>query len=295
MKAIPSLGLRMAVTLSALAIAGALVAYQLRVYILNPWTRDGLVESYVVQIASRVDGPVIDLPISDNQTVNKGDLLFRIDPRTFEAEVAQAKAKLAETRARHAEAKDKADRAQRIHTADPGAESQQLLVQLQDAEKLALASVEGAQADLDNADLNLEFTRIVAPVDGYITHLTLDLGTQAVANQPALALVNKNSFWVSAFFRETQLDHIRPGYKALVRLMSYPDQPIEAQVDSIGWGIAAVDGIPGYNLLPQVRPNFEWIRLAKRIPVRIKLGELPEGVRLRVGTTATVIVLGQGT
>jgi multidrug resistance efflux pump len=290
MKSIPSLGLRLTVTLLAVAVAGILVAYQLRIYILNPWTRDGLVEAYVVQIAARVNGPVVDLPILDNQMVKKGDLLFRIDPRTFEANAAQAKANLKEAQAKYDDAKDKADRAQRIHRANPGAESQELLVQLLDAEKLAAAAVEGAQAHLDSANLDLDFTQIVAPVDGYITHLTLDLGTQAVANIPVLALVNKNSFWVSAFFRETQLNHIQPGDKAVVRLMAYPDQPIEAKVDSVGWGIAPVDGRPGYNLLPQVRANFEWIRLAKRIPVRIKLGEIPDGVKLRVGTTATVIL-----
>jgi len=73
--------------------------------------------------------------------------------------------------------------------------------------------------------------------------------------------------------------------------MAYPDKPIPSAVESIGWGISKGAGRPGYDLLPEIKPSFEWIRLAQRIPLRIKLGKLPEGVQLRVGMTATVIVL----
>ena len=283
--------IRFSVTLLVVAFAGLLVAAQFRVYLLNPWTRDGQVEAYVVQIAPRIDGPIIDLPIVDNQEVRQGDLLFRIDPRTYEAALRQAQAELKEAQAENAGAQDKLERAQRLHIADPGAEAEEILVQRQDAASQTAAAVEVAKASLDSARLNLDFTQVRAPVDGYVTHLTLDLGTQATANTPVLALVNKNSFWVSAFFRETLMQNVRPGHKAVVRLMSYPDQPIDAKVESIGWGIAKPDGSPGYNLLPQVQATFEWIRLAQRIPVRIELGDIPESVELRVGTTATVIVL----
>lgn len=292
MNAKPSRSFRVSITLAAVVLAALLMAYKFRVYLLNPWTRDGQVNAYVVQVAPRVDGPITELPIVDNQEIAKGDLLFRIDPSVYAADLAQARADLQEAQSRRADASDKADRAKRIHDTDPGAEAMQMLVQLQEAEKLAVAEVEAARAQVDAAQLNLDFTQVSASVDGYVTHLTLDLGTQAVANVPALALVNKNSFWVTAFFRETLMEQIRPGYKAVVRLMAYPDKPIVSEVESVGWGIATQDGQPGYDLLPRVRPSFEWIRLAQRIPVRIKLGDIPEGVQLRVGTTATVIVLG---
>ena len=155
----------------------------------------------------------------------------------------------------------------------------------------ANASLREAQAALEEAELNLEFTRVRAPVDGYITNLELRLGSQAVANQPALALVDINSYWVHGFFKETLVGDIGKGDKAIVTLMSYPDKPITGRVDSLGWGIAQDDGSTGEDLLPNVSATFEWIRLAQRVPVRIHLDELPEGVELRVGTTASVLVM----
>jgi multidrug resistance efflux pump len=127
-------------------------------------------------------------------------------------------------------------------------------------------------------------------VDGYITNLNLRIGTQAVANQPAVALVDTDSFWVDGFFRETSVEPIHAGNRAVVTLMSYPDTPLEGYVDSIGWGIAQQDGSTGFELLPSISPTFEWIRLAQRVPVRIHLTDVPDNVALRVGTTASVLV-----
>ena len=155
----------------------------------------------------------------------------------------------------------------------------------------ANASLREAQAALEEAELNLEFAQVRAPVDGYVTNLNLRLGSQAVANQPALALVDINSYWVHGFFKETLVEDIRKGDKAIVTLMSYPDKPVTGRVDSLGWGIAQEDGSTGEDLLPNVSPTFEWIRLAQCVPVRIHLDELPEGVELRVGTTGSVLVM----
>ena len=154
----------------------------------------------------------------------------------------------------------------------------------------ANASLREAKAARDEAALDLEFTRVSAPVDGYITNLNLRLGSQAVANQPALALVDTNSYWVHGYFRETTVGRIAAGDKAIITLMSYPDQPLKGHVNSIGWGIAQQDGSTGFDLLPTISPTFEWIRLAQRVPVRVHLDEVPEGVALRVGTTASVLV-----
>lgn len=155
----------------------------------------------------------------------------------------------------------------------------------------ANASVREARANVEQAELNLEFTKVRAPVDGYVTNLNLRLGSQAVANQPALALVDVSSYWIDGFFRENTIEHIRTGDKAIITLMSYPDKLIKGYVDSLGWGIAQQDGSTGFELLPNVSPTFEWIRLAQRVPVRIHLTEVPEGVALRVGTTASVLVM----
>jgi multidrug resistance efflux pump len=148
-----------------------------------------------------------------------------------------------------------------------------------------------AQAEVREAELNLEFTQVKAPVDGYVTNLNLRLGSQAVENQPALALVDVNSFWIDGFFRENYIEDIRKGDRAVVTLMTYPDKPLEGRVDSLGWGIAQDDGSTGFDLLPTISPTFEWIRLAQRVPVRIHLDHVPEEVKLRVGTTASVLVM----
>jgi multidrug resistance efflux pump len=154
----------------------------------------------------------------------------------------------------------------------------------------ANASIREARANLRQAELNLEFTQVRAPVDGYITNLNLRHGSQAVANQPLMALVDVNSYWIHGFFRETTIKGIQKGDRAIVTLMTYPDTPIDGYVDSLGWGIAQQDGSTGFELLPSISPTFEWIRLAQRVPVRIHLDKVPEEIKLRVGTTASVLV-----
>lgn len=350
--------------LSVAIIGGAIagVAWKYRDYILNPWTRDGMVRAQVLQIAPRVSGPIVELPIRDNQLVAEGDLLFEIDPRTFRAAYDQALADLDKTRddiealeaqvtAAEALVEQSSSQVEQAQSAISGhqanfdqasAELQRVtvLVERQDVSRAvfdqrkadsdiaearlrnaqarlveARASLAQAEADLararadlgapgeqnarlraaraaaETARLDLEFTRMTAPADGYVTNLQLRPGDQTVANQPALALIDSNSFYVQGFFRETLVAGIEPGDRAIVTLMSYPDQPLEARVDSVGWGIAPDDGMTGFELLPQVSPTFEWIRLAQRIPVRVHLSGLPDGVQLRVGTTASVLVM----
>jgi multidrug resistance efflux pump len=153
------------------------------------------------------------------------------------------------------------------------------------------ARLRQARAKLRQAELNLEFTKIRAPVDGYVTNLNLRLGSQAVQNKPALALVDANSFWVVGFFKENSIEDIRKGDRSVVTLMSYPGKPLEGVVDSLGWGISQEDGSTKNDLLPSVSPTFEWIRLAQRVPVRIHLLTVPAGVQLRIGTTASVLVM----
>ena len=282
---------RIVITLSAVAIA-AWVLYDLyKDYLIYPWTRNGQVSAQVIQITPRVTGPLIELPIKDNQWIKKGELLFKIDPSDYEAQVDHALSDLANAQAAAAEAKDVANRASTGHKLYSGVISEQRLVEAEFEKKAADAQVLAAKADLHSAKLNLSYTEMYAPVDGFITHLRLRKGSQAVANQSLLALVDTNSFWIDAFFKETLMENIQPGDKAIVKLMSYPDKPLEGVVDSLGWGVAQDDGSPGYQGLPTIEPSFDWIRLAQRIPVRVHLGELPPGVILRVGTTATVIIL----
>ncbi|MGI9292325.1 MAG: efflux RND transporter periplasmic adaptor subunit [Gammaproteobacteria bacterium] len=272
-------------------IAAAFLYVMYSDYVTNPWTRNGQIKADVVQVAPRVSGPIIELNVRDNQKVKAGDLLWRIDPRTFKATLDQEQAQLAYNQAALAETKDEEARAKRIREKNPGAISEEELNLRINKRIAAEANIELSKAQIENARLNLEFTEVRAPVDGYVTNLNLQIGSQSVANQPAMALVDINSFQVYGFFRENYIADIEPGNRAVVTLMSYPDRPIKGTVDSLGWGIAQQDGSTGNDLLPSIAPTFEWIRLAQRVPVLINLDELPEGVELRVGTTASVLVL----
>ena len=260
-------------------------------YVVNPWTRDGQVRAQVIQITPRVSGPIVNLPIVDNQRVKKGTVLFEIDPRTFQAALMQAKADLAVSRIKVANAQTEERRYRDASKKGSGAVSKVDLELKIDERRAAEAQLEGRQAQEESARLDVAFTQMSAPVDGYVTNLNLRLGDQAVANQPALALVDVNSYWVHGFFRETVIGNMQAGDRAIVTLMTYPHIPLEGRVESLGWGIAQQDGVAGDDLLPQISPTFEWIRLAQRVPVRILLLDVPDAVALRVGTTASVLVL----
>ena len=339
-----------------------MIAYKYLDYMKYPWTRDGLVRAQVVQIAPRVSGPLVRVPIQNNQLVKKGDLLFEIDPSTFQATVNLARAQLdnmrdivrsladqveglkgtvAQRQAEINQAKFEIEsaaaeaenlriiferakelRAEGINSQrdldDKSTAYQVALVRLGEARSkvrqttAALAQAEDdlargfadlgapgkdnprlrrAAADLELAQLNLDFTKVSAPTDGYVTNLQLGVGDSAAANQPMLALIDANSFYVQAFFRETFVGNFQKGDRAVVTLMSYPDTPLEGSVDSIGWGIAQQNGSTGFEQLPTVKPTFEWIRLAQRLPVMVRIEKVPDNIKLRAGTTASVVVI----
>lgn len=358
MSTLAKLSLTGAVVIAAIAV----IAFKYWDYVTNPWTRDGQVRAQVIQITPRVSGPIVKLPIKDNQFVKAGDLLFEIDPRTFKASLDQANADLDKTRddikslekqveASKATVDEYESKIQQAKIAVRGytaglanakatlervniaVKSGAVSVQDRDNAKArfdeALARYDGARADVieavvakiqaeadlakavaelgaageenaqlraaraavRTAELDLEFTQVKAPVDGYVTNLDLRLGSQGVANQPALALVDVNSYWIDGFFRETLVGDIREGDRAVVTLMTYPGKPLEGRVDSLGWGVAQDDGSTGFDLLPNISATFEWIRLAQRVPVRIHLDKVPDEIKLRVGTTASVLVM----
>ena len=156
--------IRILITLTAVIVAGLVLYEMFQDYLLHPWTRDGQVQGQIIQITPRVSGPIVTIPIVDNQFVNQGDLLFKIDPRTFAAKVEEAKASLAQAKAASAEAKDQAERARAMYKKDQGAISELSLIQKQNELKQAEAAVQVAQADLHTAELDLEFTEVRAPL-----------------------------------------------------------------------------------------------------------------------------------
>ena len=150
-----------------------------------------------------------------------------------------------------------------------------------------------AKYRLKLAKLNLEYTNVRAPTAGYISNLQLRVGTQLVADKPVMALIDSSSYWIYGFFQENEVASMISGDKAIITLMTYPDTPLQGEVESIGWGISRDNGSQGNNLLINVNPTFAWIRLAQRIPVKIKLINTPDNIKLRTGTTASVLVKTQ--
>jgi multidrug resistance efflux pump len=177
-----------------------------------------------------------------------------------------------------------------IFEKDPGAISQKDLNRRESNYLQSLSNIDVADETLRNAKLNLGYTSVHAAVEGYVSNINFQIGTQAVANTPILALVDSNSFWVFGYFRESQIGRFKIGDPAKVTLMAYPDHPLHGRVESLGWGIAPSDGNSGAYLLPSIKPVFQWIRLAQRIPVRVELEEVPENVELRFGLTASVMI-----
>jgi RND family efflux transporter MFP subunit len=279
--------------LAILGGAAYLLYHKFEDYFHNPWTRNGQVRAQVIQVAPRVSGMITAIYVVDNQKVNAGDLLFQIDPSTYKTGEAQAEANLQRARTSARGAKIEYQRMQQIARRDKGAVSQKELTRREVSYLDALSRIDVAVEQLNATRLNLQFTTITASVEGYVSNIDFQIGDQAVANQPRLALVDSNSFWVFGYFRESQIGNIQSGDQARVTLMAYPDQPIAGAVQSIGWGIAPTDGTVGYNLLPNIKPVFQWIRLAQRMPVRVALDKVPENVELRFGMTASVMVLGE--
>lgn len=254
-------------------------------YMDQPWTRDGRVRADVVNIAPDVSGAVVALPVHDNELVKKGDLLMQIDPSHYQIAVEQAEAALA---ARKAELQMRRDDAKRRADMDSLVVSKESMDNATHTASAAEAAYQQAQAALDAAKLNLERTRVVSPVDGYVTNLNVFQGDYATAGAAKLAIVDSHSFWVYGYFEETKLPHVKIGDKAQMRLMS--GGVLQGHVESISRGIYDRDNPQSRELLADVNPTFNWVRLAQRVPVRIRIDQVPDGVVLSAGTTCTVVV-----
>lgn len=254
----------------------------------RPWTRDGQVQANIVGIAPRVAGPIIQIPIKDNQVVKKGDLLFEIDPATFQAAVDQASAQLQQTEATALQNQQNLERTNQLYATK--VVDAQSLQNAQDTYTGSIADVNAAKAALQSAQLNLQYTKVFSPVDGYLTNMNTSLGTYVNAGEQLLALVDSSSFWIAAYFKETQLKHIEPGAKVKITLMGHAWEPFEGIVDSVGWGVYIENGSPAYpQLLPQVYQTIDWVRLPQRFAVRVETTGKPP-IPLRIGQTVSVAV-----
>jgi len=316
------------------AIVVAYVVYQR--WTDDPWTRDGQVRADIVAIAPRVSGYIVEIAVQDNQFVRKGELLFRIDPSSYQLAADKAQVQLQQARedvaaleaaVKAAEAMVNQEEAALTNARSESLRATRLSKQqagsVENAEKKAATLLErqaglaSAQADLDQARanlgepgaanvrireatvqleqarLNLNWTSIYAPFDGFTTNLSVNEGQFGSAGTPIAAFVDSSSFRVDGYFQESKLKHIKHGDRAIITLMSHPDIELKGVVDSIGYAIdpprsAATEGMS--NLVPQIQPTFEWIRLPQRVPVRIRLEDVPEDIQLVSGMTASVAI-----
>jgi RND family efflux transporter MFP subunit len=277
---------RMLFTLVVVLIAVA-VGWQLwSYYMLEPWTRDGRVRADVVTVAADVSGLVSDVFVRDNEKVTKGQPLFRIDQRRFQYALDQAKSDVASRQATLDQAKRDLERSKSLTSV---AVTVQQVEQRQQAVDVDQAELDAANAALEVARLNLERSTVVAPVNGIVTNFGLLPGRYVNAGAAVFALLDSDTFRVEGYFEETKLRRIHVGEDATVKLIG-DSRVLSGHVESIAYGIEDQNRSTSSELLALVNPTFSWVRLAQRIPVRIKLDNVPPDLLLVAGRTATVSI-----
>jgi multidrug resistance efflux pump len=292
------------------------------------YTDDAFVTSDIVAVAPEVTGPIVEVHVHDNQLMKRGQPLIMIDPTPFELELRQAQAAMAQTAAqlpvdraqltsaladqKSAEA-DRAladiNQARAKDLVSRGAGTVQNLDNLSTQEKLALNRLEAASATVQRvqqtmtlhqsaiatanaavalAQWRLDRTKIVAPTDGPVSNLTVRVGDMATAYQPIVGIVDGHAWRVEANYKEWYLRHFKPGMTAWVWLDTMPWTFHRAHIEGMSHAISRSEDARG--LTPYVAPTVNWIRLDRRIPVRIELDEPPPNMRLFQGSDARTIV-----
>jgi RND family efflux transporter MFP subunit len=253
---------------------------------LSPWTRDARVQADVVSIAPDVAGFVDDLRVKDNQFVQKGDVLLVIDRERYTRALAAADATVAARKADMEMRQHEAARRAKLTSLSISAEAQEDAMLTADS---AVASYRQALADRSTAQLNLDRTVLRAPVNGFVTNLTLDVGQYASVGTKVMALIDSDNYRVTGYFEETKIPAVKQNGHVDIYLMS-GGPVLRGHVESISRGITDRDNPAGPELLTNANPTFEWVRLAQRIPVRIHIDDVPKGVVISSGMTCTVVV-----
>jgi RND family efflux transporter MFP subunit len=276
------------VTGSVLALAGILAWLLYAEYHANPWTRDAHVRANVIEIAPRVAGPIVNLAVVDNAPVERGQLLFEIDPADYQNALAVAQSLFDQRQAEFVNAQAAFSRSQRLFSTNVISKGE---IDLATASfQSAKAIYDGSYAALREAKLNLEYTKVYAPAAGYVSGVTFGLGTYVQTGKPVFVLIDRDSYWVTALFKETVLPSLKPGRPVSIRFAPRPGQEFHGTIESLGWGITDSDA--GYSMsLPSIAPTVDWVRLTQRYPVRIRLDADALKLPLKIGVTASVRVL----
>lgn len=255
-------------------------------YMQSPWTRDGKVRAEQVSITPQVSGTITQLNIEDNQFVKAGTILFTIDSTPYHIAQLNAEAQLAQSQSELSKASNEANRRKNLPRNYISAEDMDTAnINV----KAAQAAVKAAEATVEQAKWQISQTTVTAPVDGWVTNLSTRTGNYATSGQPVFALVDSHSFYVVGYFEETKLRHIQPGDLAEIVLYS-GHIPLSGKVQSIGRAIYDQSVESDSDLVADIKPNVPWVRLAQRVPVRIQLNQIPQGITLVSGTTCTVSI-----
>jgi multidrug resistance efflux pump len=275
---------------TGILVVAALVAARRgwQIYVTSPWTRDGMVRVQVANVAPQISGQIVEVRTHDNAHVHKGDVLYVIEKFDFEVALDNAKATIL-NRAADLEVK-KAQNARRaaLTTLSTSIEEKQVY---DGNAKMAEAALASAQAGLSQAEINLQRTEVRAPVDGYVTNLLMRVGDFARAGTFNVSVIDEHSYWIDAYFEETKLANIHVGDPVEATLLGF-QAPIRGKIESITGGISAANAASSTQGLPNVDPIFTWVRLAQRIPVRVKIEQVPSDVPLVAGMTCSVSVVG---
>ncbi|WP_168787441.1 efflux RND transporter periplasmic adaptor subunit [Paraburkholderia aromaticivorans] len=272
-------------TVIVVLVAAAVLWHVVSYYMFSPWTRDGRVRADVVQVAPDVSGLITSVTVTDNEPVTHGQVLFVIDQARYALALQEAKATAGQRDATLAQARREYGRNRNLGELVAHETLEESLTKMQQAQ----ASLDEAHVAIGVAQLNLDRTVIVSPVDGYLNDRAPRLGEFVTAGRPVLSVVDTTSFHVDGYFEETKLRHIGLGQKATIELMG-ETIVLHGHVRSIAAGIEDRDRDQGRNLLPDVNPAFSWVRLAQRIPVSIALDDVPAGFLMIAGRTATVSI-----
>jgi len=269
-----------------LAVLAALVIWDS--YVTAPWTRDGTVRVQVANIAPQVSGQITEVRVVDNQYVHQGDVLYVVDPFDFQVALDSDKAQLRQKAADVQVRQMQAERRQHLSNLATTPEEQQLYVgnAIQ-----AQAAFDAAQQQVAQADINLKRTQVRSPVNGYVTNLLMRVGDYAHAGTNSISVIDAGSYWIDGYFEETKMAHVCVGDRAEAALMGYRD-PIVGRVQTVTRGISVSNATASTQGLPNVDPVYTWVRLAQRVPVRIKITDVPAGIPLVSGMTATVTIRG---
>ncbi|GLQ49883.1 efflux RND transporter periplasmic adaptor subunit [Dyella flava] len=254
-------------------------------YQVDPVTRDGKVVADIVPVSTDVAGLIVQVCVKDNQYVKKGQVLLVVDPSRYLIALRQAQANLGGLQADLTEAVREYQRSLSM----PDVVATELTQQEQTRVEHLRMAVADAAAALDLAKLNLDRTKLRAPVDGKVTDMTLQPDIYLTTGKPAFALVDVPSMRVEGYFEETKLQKIHVNDPVSIHLMGVPEE-LHGHVESIAGAIEDRERTGDMAKLAGVDPVFTWVRLAQRIPVRIKLDHVPPDVLLVPGQTATVVV-----